>query len=356
MQHSGLIGGSTAERRINCKGSYWAELDAPASEISPQAEVGTRIHEALESYYKNHGKGLEVLEGEEREWADAAINMANAVAERYDLPRLWSETKVPLTKRGGYGTVDLFGTAGDTLVVIDFKFGFHPVAAERNVQLLTYARGLSLLGDMPSKVVLAILQPTLRGHPDVWETDSWYIETMGELLDETVDAILDTKSPLPRTPGSWCHYCKGAATCQALRGSITAHRPQMPTNPVGLADLIRVAERAEILAEEARRYVLQQALAGAPVAGRKLVMKEGRRKWKDEKATAEAHAWVQELVPKLLSPAQVEKRVGREVYEAAFADLAEIPERGLILVPESDPREPVNVNKDDSAADMLSDF
>lgn len=118
----------------------------------------------------------------------------------------------------GFGTADCIIVSGNTIEVIDLKYGRGiPVYADNNKQLMLYGLGAygiySLIGDI-TEVCLTIVQPRLNN------ISSWRIN-VNDLLEwgysvvkpkalEAYDGLGETK------PGEWCRFCAFRHRCQAL--------------------------------------------------------------------------------------------------------------------------------------------
>jgi hypothetical protein len=254
---------------------------------------------------------------------------------------------------------DLWGTAdfvryrprNGELVVSDYKHGKGvPVEVENNPQALIYglmkAKHLSNRGI--SKVTLMIVQPRCD-HPDGpvrrWAFDGF------ELLDfedKVLEAIAATKlDGAALNPGDHCRWCPAKAICPALRAqSLEVARqdfaPGLAYKPEELAAALDKIPLIETWIKATREFAFEEAVAGRPPAGFKLVDKRATRKWRDENEAASAL----ELVLKadeiyeprsLLSPAKVEKLLGK-TGKKQIAGLTVAESSGLTLVHESDKR------------------
>jgi hypothetical protein len=254
---------------------------------------------------------------------------------------------------------DLWGTADfvryrpstGELLVADYKHGKGvPVEVENNPQALIYglmkAKHLSNRGI--SKVTLMIVQPRCE-HPDGpvrrWSFDGF------ELLDfedKVLEAIAATKkADAPLNPGDHCRWCPAKAICPALRAqSLEVARqdfaPGLSYKPEELAAALDKIPLIETWIKATREFAFEEAVAGRPPAGFKLVDKRATRKWRDENEAASALELVlpadEIYEPRsLLSPAKVEKLLGK-TGKKQIAGLTVAESSGLTLVHESDKR------------------
>lgn len=252
----------------------------------------------------------------------------------------------------GFGTADLIMIGGNTLRVIDFKYGKGvPVAAENNPQMMLYAIGAlaqySLLYRI-ERVVLSIAQLRL-GEPTSWET------TPDELYKWAAEYVkpraeLAYKGEGEYKEGEHCRFCKAKARCRAYAEANmkVAERHQADEDPALLSD----SEIGELLTRAepffrwfgaVQTYALDAVLNGGAIPGWKAVEGRSVRQFDDlDAAFAELRAaGVDEALlyeRKPLTPTAVEKLLGK----AQFAELcgAHIikPHGKPALAPESDKR------------------
>lgn len=254
-EHSTLVGGSTASRRINCPRSIALEKLVPEDPGSSYAREGTALHEMMAIVIGEEKNPEDLLpftftredhpvEGtwsvtvDEDLWYDLG-EPALAAWDKFvdDIERDQSaemtyvvETRCAMPGiDGAFGTSDIIWCCGNLSGVWDWKFGRNRVSAEDNDQLKFYARAaastmprLFATGDVPvtqftqidqtREVILSIMQPQCSDEPDE------YIVTVGELEEfrhELIRAVTlaqaqGDKAPVAR--GKWCDY----ATCKAV--------------------------------------------------------------------------------------------------------------------------------------------
>lgn len=300
------------------------------------------------------------------------------VETRVDLtPWLGHDWSPDLTDRsdedGEFGTSDvgIVNVPERRIVVFDWKYGKGiPVSPVWNDQLILYALGFwnsiaeaLFVGVDPAdiQVDLVIEQPRAPGGGGVWHTDMATLLAEGNKIVIDAEATKDVNAVA--SPGNkQCRMCRAAKhnTCRARA-----------EHNIALFDLKleEIDEFAEIgakpplpkaLTPEQRSYVLlhrtmftqwldalhaeayDDATKDRAVPGMKLVAgRNPPRKWKDEdksKPTLERAFGDDAYSRKLLSPAQVEEKVGRRVYEERFKKHVFIGDSKPELVPETDRR------------------
>ena len=307
--HSKIVGGSTAERVINCPGSV-----ALAAQMPPQVEneamrEGTRRHELvaeilnekIDSRSVDDEKVLEALDLFDNEFDPKGYALFD-VEERVEYP--WNKTI--------FGTADVIGRLSDTKAfVLDFKFGDgYQVEAEENQQLMFYAAAALESGHWSMKgrtdVELIIIQPPFirRSMID--------IRRLHDFSADLKRAVKQAQAPdAPIVEGSHCRFCPAKAICPQKTGA--AERAVLVAidkiGPEQIGHWMNIAQNLEDWASDVRKLTQKALEAGKPVPGWKLVNKRAQRSWADEKA---ALAALQALAPavtftELMSPAQAEK-------------------------------------------------
>lgn len=386
--HSSL-GASTSSRWLACPGSVnlidsMPEHVVQASSDSPYAREGSAAHKVAELAL-THDQHPDLWEGHvfydtvvTEEMINYVSSFVDYVRSRADNAFLWgSERSFALDDlnppRKMWGTTDAWFYFPDEklLEIADLKFGVGVVVeAKDNPQLRYYALGalLELVREYPDMEIeqlrLTIVQPR-AAHPDgVIRHDTM---TLTELLDfsgDLMDGAERTMDPnAPLVAGEHCRFCPAASICPELKSKALAVAqdefanlpsdvpPEPGTLPADvLGDLLNRAPVLEhwlsaLHAEEYRRQ-----MCGESVPGRKLVAGRSHRSWADEEATrqflAEKGVSPNEMVktPKLKSPAQVERMVGKKNLPE---HLVQKKQGKYFSVPADDPRPAVAL----SAAD-----
>ncbi len=148
MNHSKIVGGSTAKRVINCPGSVALVATMPQQEGSSYANEGSLLHEAI-AIVMDTGCPPEDMVGFEAhgltltdELLERKLKPALALLADYD-PLALMEFEVEQTVDFGeflpgvFGSSDVVGRLDGKAVILDWKFGDGVmVEAEESEQIL----------------------------------------------------------------------------------------------------------------------------------------------------------------------------------------------------------------------------
>lgn len=374
---------SSAHRWFACPGSPAAEAQFPSTS-SVHADEGTAAHTLAEFCLQNKVDPADFLGGHvniktgkvDRSEAEGK-NIFAIDEEMVDGVGLYVETVRSLIAPGDefefeakldlrhiegmdFGTGDFIRYRPETrhLVVADLKYGRGvPVDVVENEQLMTYAEGTATRYHNRGldKIELVIVQPRCP-HPD-GSVRRYEIDVL-DLVDfrfKITEAAKATMQPdAPRIPGDHCRWCKAAPTCEALRQhSLAIAEMEFADEPPKVASF-SVAELATLLPKldvvenwiKSVKNRAHEIAATDGLPGYKLVHSTSHRKWKDE---AEATQYLGSVIdlsedqiyadPKMRSPAQIEKILGAK-RKKEIEGLIHKPPGKVILVPDSDPREP----------------
>jgi Protein of unknown function (DUF2800) len=367
-EHSDVVGGSTAARRMGCPASYRLEQLVPKDERgSDYAREGTALHELMAMTLRDGIEPTSILpytftaaDGSwsftvDRELWDEKGEPALAAFDRFcakmeaeigDDMHMLVERRVAVPGiEGAFGTSDIIARCGGELFVMDWKFGFKTVSAEANKQLMFYAAGAlnterawiseQLAGDPTTPVTLAIIQPlnAQSGKEIVqhWET------TCGDLatyMQELQAAVAEAKTPEARmAKGPWCDFARCKTVCPlhlnavgVLGDKLAALKARQaasngsPEDRIEwgqrYAELLEMAELAEPLVAEVFAQAHAYAEQGSQIPGWSLEAKKaGNRSWAVEerllKLFFKRHRIKQDewTERKVKSPAQIEKIV-----------------------------------------------
>ena len=353
MQHSKIVGGSTAKRVINCPGSVALVAKTPPQPSSKYADEGTLLHEAVSSVLmgltENDVIGT-VYEGQTltqelyNEKITVALDLLNVIdpdkALVYEV-----ETKVGFgdVLPGVFGSTDLVGRMGDRAIVLDWKFGDGVIVdAEENAQLMFYAAAamrtetLSWAFDGATEIECVIVQPpVIRRWVTTPERIKQFEQTLVQAVKESQypDAVLHT--------GDHCRWCAAKPVCPQMTGAVD-RALLVQLKEIDVDTLGRYLKNADLLEDwikDLRGLALQLLEKDLPVPGYKLVAKRGTRQWVNE---AEAEAVLMQLgidpiKQELISPAQAEKELKKS--KTALPDvLVKSVSSGTTLASEDDPR------------------
>lgn len=362
------LSASSAHRWLACLGSIDAEKGLK-DKSSPNAEEGTAAHELAELALKEDkaantfiGQTLPeskwLVDGEMADYVQAYVDYVTAIGgEQFYEERVnFSEWVVE-----GFGTSDVIAIDGDTLHIIDLKYGKGVrVDAENNPQGMLYALGsYSEFGMLYNfkRVRIHIVQPRLD-HISEWEITIEDLLKWGAWVSEQVQRI--EEGGAPRTAGEkQCQWCKAKATCPALKkyteNIIMSGFDELDTpNPDTLNDdQLRAALESKKLIESwltaVETLVNERLLNGGKFEGFKLVEGRSLRKWGDEPMavnTLEGLLGDEAYERKLLTPAKAEKALGKSKAKD-IQNLIIKPEGKPTLVPESDKRQSIQISVDD---------
>lgn len=392
-----ILSASSAERWLVCTPSARIEEALP-DEGSDYASDGTAAHafaelrlrwllgQITQSEYLAGYDATKLLHAEyTKEWThadwdaiDSYVNYVMAEVARLttDDPdaQVTIEARVSYTKyaQEGFGTSDALIVAPKMGVIksIDLKFGKGvPVSAVDNPQAKLYALG-GALGLSPlvrkniKEVEWAIAQPRLEYIGEGSMTAKELIHWAETVVKPAAELAWEGKGELVPT-AKGCRFCKAAPRCRARAAEnvLIARRDfaldSTTPDPRLEERLMTMEEVARILpdidgwiqwANSLKAYALESVRdKGAEIPGYKLVRGRSIRAWKPGMdVTAELKAaGVSETVmytePSLKSPTQMEKVIGKKNFGSLEEKLVHKPLGTPALVPESDPREAVDM-------------
>jgi hypothetical protein len=354
MQHSNIVGGSTAKRVISCPGSVKLVQKMPPQPSSVYADKGTLLHEAISevlldrpdvvgSVYKGQTLTQELYD----EKIVPALEALDQVDPNDDLV-YEVETRVGFGDLlpGVFGSTDLVGRIGDRAVVLDWKFGDGVIVdAEENAQLMFYAaaamrtEALKWAFDGATEIECVIVQPPMVKR---WVTTPERIATFERELVRAVKTAMQDDAPLAQ--GEHCRWCAAKPVCPQMTGAVDrAIKQQIVNLDVDtLAQHLHTADLLEGWIKDLRALAFGLLEQGATVPGFKLVQKQARRKWTDESAAKQALLLLglKESVvveTSIMSPAQAEKALKKRFSELP-EDLIKSESSGTTLAPINDDR------------------
>lgn len=402
---------SSAHRWRRCPGSVNAEKGLP-DDVGEEARQGSCFHEVAAEClefgvdpWPYVGKEISWEETYNGELITVTRTFTQEMAEKMmpgliqlrafeDVPgaKMYVEKRVSLEEwvgPGESGTADCFILDLLNLRIInwDWKWGAGvPVDPEWNDQTILYTLGVwsdyardlfTEKGVDPDEieVLICIEQPRAPGGGGTWRT------TMGALLNEGLlireDAEKTEDPDAPKYPGEkQCQFCKAARhnTCDErvsrvldlldmdeddLEASlVTETEPDLADrralSPEARSAILLHKKLITTLLDQLHDEAMEDARCGRDVPGMKRV--RGRRpprKWKDEdraQLMLEHDFGDEAWTKKLRSPSSVEEELRKPIYKDRYASLVLEGDPAPILVPESDPREPIK-----TALDLLDE-
>jgi hypothetical protein len=353
VQHSSIVGGSTAKRVIACPGSVKLVQKMPPQPSSVYADKGTMLHEAISEILSDKSiivgqykyKDITLTEELYAEKIAIALDALDQVDPHGDLV-YEVETRVGFGDLlpGVFGSTDLVGRIGNRAVVLDWKFGDGVIVdAEENAQLMFYAaaamrtEALKWAFDGATEIECVIVQPPMIKR---WVTTPERIATFERELVRAVKIASQEDAPLSQ--GDHCRWCAAKPICPQMTGAVDrAIKQQIVNLDVDtLAQHLHTAELLEGWIKDLRALAFGLLEQGATVPGYKLVQKQARRQWVDPTAAA---PWLisqgvdEVFTQELISPAQAEK-VLKKRKVALRDDLVVAVSSGTTLAPVDDPR------------------
>lgn len=369
-----LLSASSAHRWLTCTPSARLEEQFPDT-TSDAAKEGTLAHELAEMKVRNYFYPDDVSKRkltfaikkfkEDPLWQDEMLEHTDTYIDyiRDISIKLPSKPYVAVEKRvdyggyaqGGFGTADCIMVQGETLHVIDFKYGKGvPVSAESNPQMMLYALGAYESYRMLypiKKIKLSIVQPRLPDDISEWGCSIEELLRFGESVKERAALALDGSGEF-NPGGKQCRFCRAKAQCRARAEEnvrlafMTDTKPPLLNNEEIGQYLLQGEDVARWL-KDVQEYALAECLAGKEIPGWKAVEGKGSRNWTDmdaafeklEKSGVIAEEMLWERKP--LTLAQVEKEVGKKDFADAVGEFIVKKPGKPALVKESDKREAI---------------
>lgn len=370
---------SSSERWLNCTPS--ARLaEAAGSKTSEYAEEGTTAHELAEYALKSWIYGTFYPECDElpvpdeiaknkyysEEMRDAVGEYVNFVVEEfYEMGKgplggsveTYLEEKLDISKFApeSFGSSDVTLVSPSILHIIDLKYGKGVKVPAESPQFKMYALGaLAKFNNGSIKYVrMSVGQPRLH-HNDTIEM------SVPDLLDWATK-ILQPKAKLAyegkgkQVVGSWCQFCPVKATCRAQKDEIVHDFEEHPDTLVmtdeEIVYMLGKLDRYKSWLESLNQYAYSEAMKGKKWEGYKLV--EGRTARKIVEPDKVRNILLKEYLEdevlniSLKGITDLEKLVGKKVFNAKLGEYVKSQPGAPKLVPDSHP------GKD---YDVLSDF
>lgn len=395
-----LLSASSSKQWLHCPPSVRLQENFP-NESSIYAAEGTFAHEVCEykvrKYLKERVKRPQSEEYDTEEieqitdvYAEFVISIIEQMKENGCEPLAFVEERVDYSHiaPSGFGTADMLIIGKDEqgrgiLHVCDFKTGAGVfVDADHNSQMMLYAIGaLAAYGFLYDIEIvrMSIIQPRLD-NISTFECSRQELEDWGESIRPT--ALLAYEGKGEQHPGDWCRFCRAKPVCKACADEALAlcredfldldarafddtaeesdmtapYEADTQTAVFKQPGLIPISELAEILPtlnrisswiEAVFAFVSSEAINhGVPIPGYKVVEGRSKRVFTDTKAvadTAVANGYTDLYKQSLITLTEFEKMMGKKKFNELLGEYVAKPPGKLALVPESDPRELVDL-------------
>lgn len=395
-----LLSASSSKQWLHCPPSVRLQENFP-NESSVYAAEGTYAHEVCEykvrKYLKERVKRPQSEEYDTEEieqitdvYAEFVITIIEEMKENGCEPLAFVEERVDYSHiaPSGFGTADMLIIGKDEqgrgiLHVCDFKTGAGAfVDADHNSQMMLYAIGaLAAYGFLYDIEIvrMSIIQPRLD-NISTFECSRQELEDWGESIKPIAKLAYEGKGE--QHPGDWCRFCRAKPVCKACADEALAlcREDFLDLDAVAFDDtaeesdmtapyeadtrtavfkqpgLIPISELAEILPtlnrisswiEAVFAFVSSEAINhGVPIPGYKVVEGRSKRVFTDTKAvadTAVANGYTDLYKQSLITLTEFEKMMGKKKFNELLGEYVAKPPGKLALVPESDPREPVDL-------------
>lgn len=354
-----ILSASSSHRWMNCTPSARLEQEFQEYE-STAAKEGTAAHALAEHKLKRKLKmrsDRPVSEFNDEDMELYTDDYTEYVYEQYKKAQRYDENaQIFIEQRldfscyvpDGFGTGDAVIISKGKIQIIDLKYGQGVlVNAENNSQMMLYALGaLKKFGKdyEIKKVKLVIFQPR-RENVSVWETTVTQLKKWAEkkLRPRAEMAFKGTGN---YQPGSHCQFCKAAAKCRARAEENLKLAQEEFKKPPLLTDaeiesILSKIQGLKKWADEIWEFALEQALKGKQWNGFKVVQGKSVRKYSDEQKVVDAcnKAGYKDIyVKKLITLTEMEKLMGKKVFNEVLGSLIEKTAGKPTLVEESDKR------------------
>ncbi len=370
MNHSNIVGGSTAKRVMNCPGSVALVQKMPPQPSNKYADEGTLLHNVIAEIVmtdKHPEEFLHTKYNDQILTLDLIDNKLVPALAALDVIDPNKEMEIEAETRVGFGdllpdvfgSTDLIGRIGKRAVVLDWKFGDGvAVEVEENPQLMFYAAAAMRTEETKwafkdiEEIEMVIVQP-----PQVkrWVTTPARIAQFEKDLVKAVKLAQQPNAELKI--GDHCRWCAAKPICPQMTGAVDR---ALKTSIDGLdaptiSAYLKNADMLEQWITDLRALALQMLDSGAKLPDYKLVAKRAIRQWTDEdKAKVALFAYglteSEVMETSVISPAKAEKALKKRKL-ALPDDLVVAISSGNTLASVDDPRpEVLQIGKQLTAA------
>ena len=367
-----VLSASGAHRWLECTPSARLEASLP-SQTSAYAEEGTLAHKLAEaaalyatgqSGEAEYNEQLAEIKKNEYctadmleycwDYAELIKSKRRALEEKTGDATVLIEAQISFGNwvPAGFGTADCLILADGYMEVIDFKYGKGKrVDAFQNPQMRMYTLGAyqtyGLVYDV-EHITMTIFQPRISNGVTSDEITIKEILDWGENYVRPRAALAyDGKgdfSPSAET----CKFCKAKAICKARAEENLKAFDDAPDvfllTPEEAGRILEKASDIEAWLKDLENYVQSSIMAGAKIAGWKIVEGRSNRTFSDAGKVAEKlieNGISEALIYKpreLITLTQMEKDFGKKAVAEMLGDLIVKPAGAPKLAPESDKR------------------
>lgn len=370
-----ILSASASHRWLKCLPSARWELKFP-DKTSAYAEEGTRAHALAEKTLKEFrdGGSPEVI-SDNSEMKEAIQAYVDTVVEKFTEARQASPDAKLLIEQHldfskyvpeGFGTGDCLIISDKILEVCDLKYGKGvEVSAQGNSQMRFYALGALESQEMFwgfNKVRMTIIQPRI-GNISSEEMSVEDLKAWGAIAHQRALLAFDGKGQL--TAGDHCRFCRCRTVCRAYADYMTAPLKEafkMPQElqPDEISEIVLKAKKIKNWLEDIETYALVQAMDGRKLPGLKLVAGRSVRKIINPDLAAgkllEAGYKPEEIYKpqSLQTMTELKKLCGAKKLESLLEGNMETTKRSPALVPESDKRPELSINRTEEIKDIFT--
>lgn len=362
-----LLSASSAARWMACTPSALLEDNYPDKQTEYSKE-GTRAHEIAEECLRRYleGKRRPSYKGDDLRIFEEVEPYIESVKGSYEVAKLhhpdavlFLETRLDFSQYvpEGFGTGDAIIIAGDSLEVIDLKFGKGvPVDAANNPQLRLYGVGAYLafedLYDF-SYVQMRIIQPRLhKSSVEVLEPRELLLWAKNECAPRAQLAI---KGEGELVSGDHCRFCKHQADCTKLiqeTAEVLAANNEALTEMVQMVQVLDQAGTIRKFLDAVEAKAMEMLLNGEEVPGYKVVEGTSKRKYTSEEVVVDklkAEGYAEGLIyeKKVYGITAMQKNLGKKLFDELLGNCVYKPQGKPTLVADSDPRPPYSSAADD---------
>ena len=359
-----LLSASSAHRWLACPPSAVAAA-AYENTSSEYAAEGTMAHEVAEIVVSGcirpetgrDGFAPEVTQ----EMLDCAAGYRDYIQEQIRTPDAvrMLERRVDFSEYvpDGFGTCDCIIIQGNTLTIIDYKYGRGvQVSAVDNPQMRLYALGAlndyGIAYDI-ERVEMHIYQPRINNI----STDAMTVEDLTAWAEKVVKptAAKAAKGKGEYKAGAHCKFCPHAGRCRALTKTCTEYvnthglRVGVPVlAPHEVAEVLAMEPLVSLWLKRVKDQAMNTMLDGGEIPGYKVVEgRQGARRWTDEHQVATlldnaGYTRDEYTTTTIFSPAGMDKALGKKKVEELLGGCVKRSTGSPTIVPASDKRPPYN--------------